>query len=312
MNNILYDILNDVNEGIVIFNEERKISLWNNYMEEITGISKEKVINSNLYTVLPNLNVNYFIKAADNVLKNGCKMFFSAAMHKEMINNKEYLNLKISRFENGNTKFLLLEFIDVTNQFVQISTLKNHVLELYEINRELKQKEKMIKKLAYYDNLTGAANRTLFYEIAEKFLHNSKRNNNLLGLMFIDVDKFKSINDTYGHEAGDRVLAQVANILKEATRRNDIVARHGGDEFLILLPDIKNYKNYEVVLSRIVNNKNKIICYDGNEINISFSIGVSFYPYDGNSIDQLITAADKGMYIAKNRDGEDNCFCSCS
>lgn len=312
MNNILYDILNDVNEGIVILNEELNISLWNHYMEEITGIAKGKVISKNVYAVLPNLKVNYFIQAVDNALNNGRKMFFSAAMHKELISNKEYLNLKISRLEKDNKKFLLLEFIDVTNQFIQISTLKSHVLELCVVNKELMEKEKIIKKLAYYDNLTGVANRTLFYEIAEKFLNNAKRKNNLLGLMFIDVDKFKSINDTYGHEAGDRILVQVANILKEATRKNDIVARHGGDEFLILLPDVKSFKNFEIIISRIMSNKNKTIDYNGNQIDLSFSIGASVYPYDGNSIDQLITAADKAMYAEKNKDGEGNCLSSCS
>lgn len=312
MNNILYDILNDVNEGIVILNEELNISLWNHYMEEITGIAKGKVISNNIYAVLPNLKVNYFIQAVDNALNNGRKMFFSAAMHKGLISNKEYLNLKISRLEKDNKKFLFLEFIDVTNQFIQISTLKSHVFELCVVNKELMEKEKIIKKLAYYDNLTGAANRTLFYEIAEKFLNNAKRKNNLLGLMFIDVDKFKSINDTYGHEAGDRVLLQVANILKEATRKNDIVARHGGDEFLILLPDVKSFKNFEVIISRIMSNKNKTIDYNGNQVDLSFSIGASVYPYDGNSIDQLITAADKAMYAEKNKDGEGNCLSSCS
>ena len=306
MNRVLYDILNNVNEGIVILDEQLEIYLWNNYMKVITKIDDKKAIGKNIYKVLPNLSKDYFNKSINDVLNNGCKMFFSAAMHKGLVNNKENLNLKISSFETKESKFLLLEFIDVTNQFTQINILKDYIQELSRVNMELKQKENVIKKLAYYDKLTGVANRTLFYELAEKFLDNSKRENNLLGLMFIDVDKFKGINDTYGHEVGDKVLIKVARILKEGTRKNDIVARYGGHEFLILLPNIKNTDNYNSIVSRIVNNKNKIIDCNGKEITISLSIGISFYPNSGDSIDKLIVEADKAMYIAKNREGE-NC-----
>jgi diguanylate cyclase (GGDEF)-like protein len=230
-------------------------------------------------------------------------MFFSAAMHKALVNNKENLNLnlRISSFGKDKSKFLILEFIDVTNQFIQIKRMKESIQDLYKVNMQLKEKEEVIRKLAYYDKLTGVANRTLFYELAEKFLANAKRENKLLGLMFIDVDKFKNINDTYGHEVGDKVLIRVANILKESTRKNDIVARHGGDEFLILLPNLKNYNNYKSIISRIVNEGNKMINYDGKEINISFSIGISFYPKLGDSVDELIAEADKAMYIAKKQ-----------
>ena len=310
MNKMPYDVLNNINEGIVILNDELKVCLWNNYMESITGIGNKHALNNSIYEILPSLNRNYFVKAMNDSVNDHGKMFFSAAMHKDMINSKRNFNLQMSGFENDGSKFLLLEFIDVTNQFIQIKRLKDFVSELYNVNRELKEKEKVIKNLAYYDKMTGVANRTLFYELAEKFLNNAKRNNALLGLMFIDVDKFKSINDTYGHEVGDQVLIRVAKILSEATRKNDIVARHGGDEFLILLPNMKNINNYEGIVSRIINNKNKAVNFNGHEIRISLSIGISFYPNDADSIDKLIVKADKAMYTAKKRQGQDVCFCS--
>jgi diguanylate cyclase (GGDEF)-like protein len=309
MNRVLNDILNNVSEGIIILDEHLDIRYWNNCMRVITKTEEKEVTGRNIYELLPNLNKSYFNKAINDVLLNGCKMFFSAAMHKELISDKENFNLKISSFENEKSKYLLLEFIEVTNQFKQINRLKDYIQELHRVNTELKEKENVIRKLAYYDKLTDIANRTLFYEISEKFLDNAKRKESLLGLMFIDVDKFKGINDTYGHEAGDKVLVNVAKILKETVRKNDVIARYGGDEFLILLPNIKKYEDYKHIISRIINNKDKIISINGEDVNISLSIGVSFYPDDGESIDQLIIEADKAMYIAKKREGED---CSAS
>jgi diguanylate cyclase (GGDEF)-like protein len=277
-------------------------------MEHLTSINREEAIYNNIYNILPNLNKNFFKKAVDGVMKNGHKMFFSSAMHKGLVSNRKEVNLKISKFEKEGEEFLLFEFIDVTNQVEHINQLKSYVNKLSLLNKDLKKKEKVIKNLAYYDKLTGVANRILFYKLANKFLYNAKRNNDLLGLMFLDVNKFKSINDNYGHETGDKVLVKVAKILVKSTRKSDVVARFGGDEFLILLPSIKSIEDCKVIVSRINNYKNNTIAYEGQKIDISLSIGVSFYPYDGDSIDKLIVKADKAMYVAKNINREDICF----
>ena len=120
-----------------------------------------------------------------------------------------------------------MECIDVTSQMLRVNQLKEYSNELYLLNKELKE----IEKLAYYDQLTGLANRTFFDDVAKKFLEKAKRNNSKIGLMFIDIDQFKEINDMYGHKIGDKTIVEVANILCKNTRKCDIVSRYGGDEF---------------------------------------------------------------------------------
>lgn len=308
MDNALQDVLLNLDHGIVILNQQLNITIWNKYMQNIMGVSSEHAVNCNVYQILPNLNRNYFKIAIQSAFDNGCKMFFSDAMHRGQISEKEHFNLKLSCITIDRSKHILLEFIDVTNEYVRIHRLRNNMAQLCLMNKGLKDQQKEIKKIAYYDELTGVANRTLFFELAEKLLFDAKRNHYMLGLMFIDVNKFKRINDTYGHEIGDLVLTRVADVLKSSTRNNDVVARYGGDEFLVLLPHIQNTKSYKVIASKIVNAPNRFIRFGEHEIEMALSIGISFYPDNGKTIHQLIQSADKAMYVAKKE--QKMCHCA--
>jgi len=127
-----------------------------------------------------------------------------------------------------------------------------------------------------------------------------------LVLMFIDVDDFKLINDTYGHSVGDRVLTGVANNLKSCIRSNDIVARIGGDEFLILLPEISDLDDSKHVAQKIVSSVQIPLPITGDDTKLTLSIGMSVFPDDGNDVLELMRQADKAMYSVK--DGGKNSF----
>ncbi|EST11446.1 sensor domain-containing diguanylate cyclase [Sporolactobacillus laevolacticus] len=300
MDSILPGVLNCINEGLVIISVDLEITYWNPFMEKLSGKKSEAVLGQNVDKVLPTLERPFFHNAVQRLINGGNPVFFSAAMHRNLVSQDHRVNLKINRVTVEDKVSLLLEFIDVTNQFQRISQLRDYVSQLSHLNSQLKQKEKVIEKLAYYDKLTGVANRALFDKFADKYLNIAKARGTMLGLMFVDVNEFKLINDTYGHNTGDKVMTRVASLLTESTRKNDIVCRYGGDEFLVLLPDIRTFRDYQAIADRIEANKKRHIVQDGYDIWLSLSMGISFFPDDGQTIDELIAKADEFMYVNKH------------
>lgn len=298
--NDIYHVMNHIEEGIIILDNSFKIIFCNNYMEDILGVECRDVLSKSIYNVIKKLDRSYFRKLIQLVLKKGYNMFFSAAMHKEMIKDNRHLNLKLSTLEHSGQVMILMEFIDVTNQFLRIKQLKSYVKQLHSLNDKLMDREKTIKKLAYYDELTGVANRSLFYEFGDRFINNAKIDHKTLGVMFVDVDNFKYINDNYGHKIGDKMLIEVAKTLKKCTRCEDLVARFGGDEFLVLLPNIRTYENYKHIKRRILAEDIGINVGD-KYISSTLSIGFSIYPNQAKNIDELIGTADQDMYNKKQK-----------
>ncbi|MCL1632076.1 sensor domain-containing diguanylate cyclase [Sporolactobacillus sp. CPB3-1] len=284
--------------------EDLMITYWNPFMEKMTGRRSEEVLGARIDHILPELGRPFFHSAIRGLSAGGNPVFFSAAMHRNMVSPEHRVNLKINRIATNGQNILLLEFMDVTNQFQRIKQLQTYVGQLSHLNTQLKQKEKVIEKLAYYDKLTGVANRALFDKFADKYLNEAKKTGTMLGLMFIDVNEFKQINDTYGHNTGDKVMTRVASLLTESTRKNDIVCRYGGDEFLVLLPGIHSLDDYQHIAERIEDNKKRHIVQDGYDLWLSLSIGISFYPDDGNTISELIEKADEYMYYNKQQSRE--------
>lgn len=183
---------------------------------------------------------------------------------------------------------------------------------------ERKQAEKAIHRLAYYDSLTGLANRVLFKDRLSNALAYAERHRLHLAALFIDLDRFKVINDTLGHTVGDLLLTHVAERLSESVRQSDSVSRHadhepshalarlGGDEFTILLTTLPHPEDAGRVARRILDSLAHPFSIDGHEIFISASIGISIYPSDGTTVEALLKNADSAMYHAKEQ-GRNNC-----
>jgi diguanylate cyclase (GGDEF)-like protein len=155
------------------------------------------------------------------------------------------------------------------------------------------------EQLALYDNVTNLANRTLVMIELKNEINRASRNNTKIALMFIDLDGFKAVNDTYGHQVGDELLQYASNTFVKGVRKSDMVARVGGDEFIIILPNIKEHDEAVKVASNLIETISKPINLKDNEIKIGASIGISIYPEHATGIDALIKLADEMMYKSK-------------
>ncbi|MBL8074329.1 MAG: EAL domain-containing protein [Nitrospira sp.] len=182
---------------------------------------------------------------------------------------------------------------------------------------ERKRSEREIQRLAYYDSLTGLPNRVLFKDRVIQALAHAHRYQTTLAVLFLDLDRFKVINDTLGHNIGDLLLKQVADRLTESVRHSDSVgrpiekggahelARLGGDEFTVLLTNIRQAQDAGMVARRIIESLARSFLIDGHEISVTASVGIAIFPTDGDSVDQLLKSSDVAMYQAKE-EGRNN------
>lgn len=166
---------------------------------------------------------------------------------------------------------------------------------------ERKRAEETIRRLAYYDPLTGLPNRVLFTDRLTLALAHAERNQQKLAVMLLDLDRFKNINDTLGHTMGDRLLRVVGDQLRDHLRKNDTVARMGGDEFMLLLPEITKDQDAITVAQKSLEIFRKAFDVDGLSLHVTVSIGISVYPEDGEDADTLVKHADIAMYRVKER-----------
>lgn len=179
------------------------------------------------------------------------------------------------------------------------------------ISRDITEQARAEEKIwhnAQHDLLTGLPNRRLFLDRLEQEAKHAKRSSLPLSVLFMDLDGFKEVNDSLGHEAGDRLLSEVADRLTHCVRQDDTVARMGGDEFTVILTGAKERKDVELVAQTIVDALATPFHIAQQQVQISVSIGVTFYPQDATSSIALLEAADQAMYKAKKSDSNRICF----
>lgn len=208
----------------------------------------------------------------------------------------------------------MISYLGVILIVVLISTYKRETasnIEKIDNQRKiLEESEKKLYHMAYYDSLTGLYNKDWFVENLNKSINEAKRNGLKIGVIFIDLDSFKSVNDTMGHTTGDELLGIMAGRISTCLREKDILARFGGDEFLIMVSNIEKSEELYIIIENIMEIFKYPVLVQNMEYFITASVGVSVFPMDGEDSETLIKNADIAMYLAKNK-GKNQCvYCS--
>jgi len=266
-------------EAIIITDAASNIIEVNDAFTAITGFSRAQALGKNPRILKSGRHgPEHYAAVWRDLNSNG---FWFGEMWNRRKDGQEYACMQsISVVRNGEGK--PLHYVALLND---ITPLKAHAQEL--------------EHVTHFDALTGLPNRVLLVDRLQQGISQSQRHKRSLAVAHFDLDGFKSVNDTFGHMAGDTLLKAVATHVKAALREGDTLARIGGDEFVVLLVDLENVQEYESVLSRLLEAVSLPVLLNGTEVQVSASIGVTVYPQDGADADQLMRHADQAMYLAK-------------
>ncbi len=268
-------------DGVVVINDSGEIESLNGATERLFGYQPEEIVGAHVRVLVPGSGPDADDDYFSQFLRTGKKT--PIGIGEEVF----------GRHKDGGRFPLDIEFGEV-----QMGDRRRLIATLRDIT-ERKEAEALIVKQANYDSLTKLPNRTLFMDRLSLALTRASRNGGQIGLLFIDLDNFKKVNDTLGHSAGDQLLQEAAERLTACVRETDTVARLGGDEFTIILPDLQKAHDVEQVVRQILDRLSTPYLIDGTEVFASGSVGITLFPDDGKDAETLLKNSDTAMYRAK-------------
>ncbi|TAN45234.1 MAG: EAL domain-containing protein [Nitrospirae bacterium] len=262
-----------------IMDADQRITALNKTLLDLTGLTEKEALGKNLFDCLLNANDNQAIQKIKDALL-GNENWQGEILCRKKGRKTFPAWLIIAKFEDEKDKIQ-----KYTTAFWDITRFKNN--------------EKMLQEMAHFDVLTKLPNRSLMYDRLRQALTFASRYRQLIAIMLIDLDRFKEINDTLGHHVGDQLLVEASARLAGAIRKSDTAARMGGDEFLVILPDVGSATNAAHLAQKFNSLLASPFLLSGHDLYISASIGVTMFPNDGSDPDVLVKNADTAMYHAK-------------
>lgn len=276
-----HSVIYSAKDAIILADSESTITSWNKGAETIFGYKEEEVLGKKLHLLIPPA----FRQAHDR----GVNRFLSTNQATVIGKTIELRGLKKDGSEIPIELSLSSWKIKDTVYFTGI---------IRDIS-ERKYAEERIQYLAYHDELTDLPNRRFIKQKLKTVLEEAEKTGDLVAVMMFDLDGFKAINDTLGHAAGDMLLKQVAFRFRGCLGEKDLIARIGGDEFLLIMPEIKHIEEASKMAKHLISNLSHPIKLQEGEVFVSTSIGIAFSPQDGQDVETLLKKADIAMYQAK-------------
>jgi len=277
------DVIDKIDIGLFVVDEDFRIRYMNNTMIKWFGDQRGKIC----YSSVANLDEPCpYCKLKEVIVEN------KKVVYEPTTPSGQSFDIVATSIKNADGTFSKMEVI-------------RNVTQQKKAQEKLLEQQEMLYHQAHHDALTGLANRVLFNDRLEQAIKKAQRNNTKMVLFFIDLDHFKEINDSMGHEVGDEVLKEVTHRLRSAIRKEDSLARLGGDEFTIIIENLTQVQDASFLAKKILDVLAKPIIINGNKLYVSSSIGISLYPDDGISAQNLLKYADSAMYKAKS-EGRNN------
>lgn len=274
-------MVENIDDGLVIFDESGEIESANCAAERIFGYGTGD---------LTGVQVHQLLSHDEDQREYIMHLFLNPVQH---MDNENMLELNGMRKDGSNVPIELR---------VTEMRWKGRRMLIGVFNDITKRKayESQIVYLANHDSLTDLPNRNLLWDRINQAITHARRNQHNVAVLFIDLDYFKNINDSLGHQMGDQLLREVAKLIGRQVRKGDTVARQGGDEFIVVLPDIEQTEHAAQIAQKILTAINESIWMDGREFHSSASIGISVFPDDGQTVEALLQNSDAAMYHAKH------------
>jgi diguanylate cyclase (GGDEF)-like protein/PAS domain S-box-containing protein len=277
-------IIENIEDGYAEIDIEGNFTFFNDSLLGIVGYTRDEFTGMNLQEVIDQEDLPKLLQALDEVRKA----------------EKASRGVEVKLIRKGGASRYFETSISL------IKDVKGQPVGFRSVVRDTTDRREMedtIRKLAYYDSLTGLPNRLLLRDRLSMAIAYAKRNKKKLSLMMLDLDKFKEVNDTLGHQMGDCLLQRVGDRVKDLIRESDDVTRMGGDEFVVLVPEINRTEDSVVVAKKILASFQEPFLCNEHKLSIMTSIGIAVFPDHGQDVDTLMKHADIAMYQAKGKGG---------